>query len=147
MAPPLAKKFFFDIVKKLENLVWPPLVWALVSNEHLAPPFWNPKYAIDFFLWWKKICWPRGPWPIAPPKYATGSTLDGPCFLPLSHVYYRFCTCLSSHICTIFCTFRPTYSQWTPLFHAYPTSLHSGRITWLHGRDAPDVFIWRRNGR
>ena len=25
-----------------------------------------------------------------------------------------------------------------PLFHAYPTSLHSGRMTWLHGRDAPD---------
>ena len=21
------------------------------------------------------------------------------------------------------------------------------QITWLHGRDAPDVFIWRRNGR
>ena len=34
----------------------------------------------------------------------------------------------------------------SPLFHAYPTSLHSGRITWLHGRDAPDVFIWRWNG-
>ena len=28
-------------------------------------------------------------------------------------------------------------------------SLHSSRITWLHGRDAPpppNVFIWRRNG-
>ena len=23
--PPLAKKFFVDIVQKLENLVWPPL--------------------------------------------------------------------------------------------------------------------------
>ena len=30
----------------------------------------------------------------------------------------------------------------SPLFHAYPISLYFRRISGLHGRDAPDVFIF-----
>ena len=46
--PPFGKKkILFDILKKLENLVWPPFVWALVAIENFRPPprFWNPKCA------------------------------------------------------------------------------------------------------
>ena len=35
--PPLPKIFFFHHRKKLENLVWPPFVWALVASKNLAP--------------------------------------------------------------------------------------------------------------
>ena len=35
--PPLWPNFFFDIGKKLENLVWPPFVRALVASENLSP--------------------------------------------------------------------------------------------------------------
>ena len=46
--PPLAKKFFFFyIVKKLENLVRPPLCVSTSGQRTFGPPFWNPKYATD----------------------------------------------------------------------------------------------------
>ena len=41
MAPLLANKIFFDILQKLENLVWPPFVWALVASENLPPPLFE----------------------------------------------------------------------------------------------------------
>ena len=34
---PFRKKKIFHRRKKLENLVWPPFVWALVASENLAP--------------------------------------------------------------------------------------------------------------
>ena len=40
------------------------------------------------------------------------------------------------------CTMPPPIST-----YAYPIFLYFCWITWLHGRDAPDVFIWRRSGR
>ena len=68
--PPLAKKFFFDILKKLENLVRPPLVWALVASKNLAPLFeiLNTPLFIYLCIWkqrWDRLdsnfrrpCWP-----------------------------------------------------------------------------------------
>ena len=41
MAPPLAKKFFFDIVKKLENLVWPPLCVSTSGQRTFGPPLFE----------------------------------------------------------------------------------------------------------
>ena len=45
MAPSLAKKFFFDIEKKLENLVGPLLCLSNSGQRKFGPPFRNPKYA------------------------------------------------------------------------------------------------------
>ena len=58
MAPFGKKKFFFDIVKKLENLVWAPFVWALVFSEHLAPFFEILiKYATGYaYVWSTGAC-------------------------------------------------------------------------------------------
>ena len=45
MAPLWQKNFFWHSIKIGKLGLAPPFVWALVSSEHLAPPFWNPKYA------------------------------------------------------------------------------------------------------
>ena len=39
MALLLAQKNFVDVLKKLENLVRPPFVWALVASENVVPLF------------------------------------------------------------------------------------------------------------
>ena len=93
----------------------------------------------------------------------TGTKSPMNCFQVLSnslvHVNYYpstirdliiFCHCFISFIdCR---RFLPVLNlrlpqQWTLPFHAYLTSLHVWGITWLHGRDAPGVSNWRRNGR
>ena len=49
-ALPLAKKFFFTLKKKLENLVGPLLCKSTSGQRKFGPPFRNPKYATATYM-------------------------------------------------------------------------------------------------